>query len=348
MGTTKAEEQETPVMLVPDEASVINVLLVDDQAMVAEGIRRMLVDEEDMVFHYCDSPKDAIKMATDVDATIILQDLVMPDVDGMTLVRFYRNNPDTRNIPVIVLSSKEDPKIKSEAFANGATDYLVKLPDKIELIARVRAHSKSYLAQIERDAAFYAMREMQKQLEVTNQELKRLSSLDGLTGIANRRAYDETLDKCWRNAIREKEILSLIMVDIDFFKPYNDTYGHQGGDDCLRKVAQAIQTSVHRPMDLVARYGGEEFVLVLPGTPIDGAHAVADKMMENVAKLKIKHEGSTVSDIVTISLGVACQIPDKDSNPEDFVSNADKALYEAKENGRNKAIYRDLTKGASD
>lgn len=341
---TKTENQGESVIPEPDTKSVINVLLVDDQAMVAEGIRRMLVDEEDMVFHYCDNPKDAIKTATDVDATIILQDLVMPDVDGMTLVRFYRNNPDTRNIPIIVLSSKEDPKIKSEAFTNGATDYLVKLPDKIELIARIKAHSKSYLAQIERDAAFFAMREMQKQLEDTNLELKRLSSQDGLTGIANRRTYDDTLDKAWRNAIREKEIISLIMVDIDFFKPYNDTYGHQGGDDCLRKVAQAIQAAVHRPLDLVARYGGEEFALVLPETPIEGARAVAEKMMSNVAKLKLKHEGSTVSDIVTISLGVACITPEENSSAEEFVSKADEALYEAKESGRNKAIYRELNK----
>lgn len=340
----KTENQNEPVILEPDTKSVINVLLVDDQAMVAEGIRRMLVDEEDVVFHYCDNPKDAIKTASDVDATIILQDLVMPDVDGMTLVRFYRNNPDTKNIPIIVLSSKEDPKIKSEAFTNGATDYLVKLPDKIELIARIRAHSKSYLAQIERDAAFYAMREMQKQLEDTNLELKRLSSQDGLTGIANRRTYDETLDKSWRHAIREKEIISLIMVDIDFFKPYNDTYGHQGGDDCLRKVAQAIQAAVHRPLDLVARYGGEEFALVLPDTPVEGARAIAEKMMSNVAKLKLKHEGSTVSEFVTISLGVACIIPEANSSAEEFVSNADEALYEAKESGRNKAIYRELNK----
>lgn len=337
----KAEQYDN-IILDPNASKIINVLLVDDQAMVAEGIRRMLADEQDMVFHYCDSPKDAIRTAGEIDATIILQDLVMPDVDGMTLVRFYRNNPDTRNIPVIVLSSKEDPKIKSEAFTNGATDYLVKLPDKIELIARIRAHSKSYLAQIERDAAFYAMREMQKQLENTNLELKRLSSMDGLTGIANRRTYDETLDKAWRNAIREKEILSLILVDIDFFKPYNDTYGHQGGDDCLRKVAQGIQSAVHRPLDLVARYGGEEFALVLPQTPVEGARAVVEKMMENIAKLKLKHEGSTVSDIVTISLGVACIVPDQNSSVEEFVSKADEALYEAKESGRNRAIYREL------
>ena len=114
----------------------------------------MLADQDDIVFHYCQNPADAIKTATEIGATILLQDLVMPDVDGMTLVRFYRNNPTTRDTPVIVLSTKEDPKIKSEAFETGASDYLVKLPDKIELIARIRAHSKSYIAQKERDEAF--------------------------------------------------------------------------------------------------------------------------------------------------------------------------------------------------
>jgi len=139
------------------------VLLVDDQAMVAEGIRRMMADQPDIQFHYCPDPKQAIQQAVNVKATVILQDLVMPDVDGMTLVRFYRNNPATRDIPVIVLSSKDDAKVKSDAFYQGATDYLVKLPEKIELLARIRAHTKSYLAQKERDEAFSTLRKLQQQ-----------------------------------------------------------------------------------------------------------------------------------------------------------------------------------------
>ena len=118
------------------------VLLVDDQEIIAEGIRQMLVDESDIEFHYCADPSRAIPMAEEINATVILQDLVMPDIDGLTLVRFYKVNEKTKDIPIIVLSSKEDPVIKSEAFSNGATDYLVKLPDKIELIARIRAHAR--------------------------------------------------------------------------------------------------------------------------------------------------------------------------------------------------------------
>jgi len=152
----------------PQATSKCIVLLVDDQPIIAEGIRRMLANENDIVFHYCEDPSNAISMAAEINATMILQDLIMPDIDGMTLVRFFRANVETRNIPIIVLSSKDDPQIKSDAFSNGANDYLVKLPDQIELLARIRAHSKSYTHQLELDAAFQAMREMQKQLEETN------------------------------------------------------------------------------------------------------------------------------------------------------------------------------------
>jgi len=316
----------------------IKVLLVDDQAMVAEGIRRMLADESDVDFFYCSDPSAAIATALDVNATIILQDLVMPDIDGMTLVRFFRANNLTKDIPIIVLSSKDDPRIKSDAFSNGATDYLVKLPDKIELIARIRAHTKHYLMQLERDAAFFALREMQKQLEKTNAELQRLSSLDGLTGIANRRQFDNTLKAEWQRALREQRELSLVLIDIDYFKPFNDTYGHQGGDECLQKVARALHGVASRPTDLVARYGGEEFGIILPGTGETGAVTMAERFRSAVHELDIAHETSKACDTVTISLGTATVIPDKDLTPEGLIELADRALYQAKENGRDRAL----------
>ena len=232
---------------ISDLKSTCVVLLVDDQEIIAEGIRQMLVDEEDIEFHYCADPMRAIAMAEEINATVILQDLVMPDVDGLTLVRFYKVNEKTKDIPIIVLSSKEDPVIKSEAFSNGATDYLVKLPDKIELIARIRAHAKGYLTQMERDAAFHALREMQRQLEETNAELQRLSSIDGLTGIPNRRTFDEYAEKELRRAIRNETAFSIILMDIDFFKYYNDNYGHTEGDECLKGVASALAAAAHRP-----------------------------------------------------------------------------------------------------
>lgn len=319
------------------------VVLVDDQAMVAEGIRRMLEHEPGIEFHYCSDPKKAINMAVQVKATTVLQDLVMPDIDGMTLVRFYRANPMTRDIPIIVLSSKDDPKIKSDAFANGATDYLVKLPEPIELIARIRAHSKSYLAQRERDEAYHALREMQEQLREmnaqlaqSNRELHRLSSLDGLTGIANRRQFDEVLEREWQRSVRNDTPLSLILLDIDYFKPFNDRYGHQAGDDCLRMVARTLDRVVQRPTDLVARYGGEEFVVVLPDTNQAGAEAVARELLKEVRNLGIIHEASKVTDHLTLSIGTTTRDSGQPGSATDLVAAADQALYLAKEHGRNR------------
>lgn len=326
------------------------VLLVDDQAMVAEGIRRMLVDESDIIFHYCDDPKQALETAAKANATVILQDLVMPDIDGMTLVRFFRANPQTQNIPIIVLSTKEDPTVKSDAFTNGASDYLVKLPDKIELIARIRAHSKSYLAQLERDAAYFALREMQKQLEETNArlaesnaELQRLSAQDGLTGIANRRSFDEFLEREWKLGAREKKTLSLVLIDIDYFKRYNDSYGHQAGDDCLRQVANTLRDAVRRPTDLVARYGGEEFAVILPDTPNKGAQIVAENLRTAITDLRLRHEASDAGEFVSISLGVATAHPVYGASPEPVIGAADQALYQAKEGGRNQVRATEIT-----
>jgi two-component system chemotaxis family response regulator WspR len=314
----------------------IVVLLVDDQMMVAEGIRRMLVDEEDITFHYCNEPSHAVSTAIELKPTIILQDLIMPEIDGYELVDAYRANKQTKNIPVIVLSTKEDPKDKCLAFERGANDYLVKLPDKIELIARIRAHSKSYLTQLQRDEAFQALRELQVELEESNLELQKLSSLDGLTGIANRRRFDEFINnECLRSA-RENTILSLILIDIDFFKPYNDNYGHLAGDGCLRQVASALNEVVHRPADLVARYGGEEFAVVLPHTDIGGAVKLAEVLCQKIRSMKIPHAHSNVADHITISMGITSRVACEGTSPTDLIALADEALYKAKEAGRDR------------
>jgi two-component system chemotaxis family response regulator WspR len=316
----------------------IKVLLIDDQPMVAEGIKRMLVDEQDIELHYCQDPSKAVNLASELEPTVILQDLVLPDIDGMTLVRFYRGNDATRDIPIIVLSSKEDPAVKKEAFQYGANDYLVKLPDKIELIARIRSHAKHYLLQLERNAAFFALREMQRQLQKTNAELERLSSLDGLTGIANRRSFDNTLEKEWKRALRDQSSLSLILIDIDYFKPYNDTYGHLKGDECLSIVAQTLSKHATRPTDLLARYGGEEFALIAPFTNAHGARQLAQNLHDSIHELGMEHKSSDVSDTITISQGIATLIPGEHANIEDIIKFADKALYQAKELGRDRYI----------
>lgn len=324
------------------------VLLVDDQAMVAEAIRRMLADEKDIEFHYCQDPSQAVGKANEIRPTIILQDLVMPDVDGYTLLKFYRANPSTAGTPVIILSSREDPKDKSHAFEIGASDYLIKLPDRIEMIARIRAYSKTYLLQLQRDAAYLEMQKLQEQLTESNQKLEqnnvilqKLSTMDGLTGIANRRHFDETLQNEWKIGFRQKTPLVVIMIDIDFFKKYNDGYGHQGGDDCLKEVARILDENIVRPGDFIARYGGEEFVVILPRTDAAGAAVIAEQLRYAVDARKITHEFSSAADHVTISLGVAAVLPDSAGTPEGLLARADEALYKSKEAGRNRYTIAD-------
>ncbi len=178
----------------------------------------------------------------------------------------------------------------------------------------------------------------EQQLKKANERLKMLSVIDGLTQIPNRRRFDEYLGAEWKRHYRDSDQMSVVMCDIDFFKLYNDNYGHQAGDDCLQKVAQAIHASVHRASDLAARYGGEEFALILPGTDPDGAMAVAEKVRTNVQNLLIAHEKSKVCEHVTLSLGVATLVPNKDNSAKQLVLLADEALYEAKESGRNQSL----------
>lgn len=331
-----------PEEISPIQSLGITVMLIDDQPMIAEAVRRSLQGENDIEMHYCSDPTQAVKIANTIYPTVILQDLVMPEIDGLMMVRFFRANKITSQVPIIVLSTKEEAEIKSQAFSLGANDYLVKLPDKVELIARIRHHSKSYINQKERDEAFRALQESQRKLAAANKELEKLSSLDGLTGIANRRRFDEVLKKEWRRSMRSKSPLSLIMIDIDFFKPYNDNYGHQRGDDCLKQVADTLDRVLQRETDTIARYGGEEFSAIVPDTDIDGAHSIAEAMRAAIQDKKIPHAESTVSEYVSISVGVGSVIPRRDSDPEILIAVADQALYLAKEEGRNQVQCKNI------
>ena len=180
------------------------------------------------------------------------------------------------------------------------------------------------------------VRDRTNELEAANDRLKKLSRVDGLTGIANRRRLDEELEREWKRMLREKRPLGIIMCDIDHFKFYNDTYGHQQGDDCLVRVATAIRDSVNRPGDLAARYGGEEFCIVLPETDADGAYKIAETIRQNVKQLNLEHKSSPVAPVVTLSIGVATLIPDRNSQPSVLLKAADRALYQAKGNGRDR------------
>jgi diguanylate cyclase (GGDEF)-like protein len=180
-----------------------------------------------------------------------------------------------------------------------------------------------------------------QQLETANRELKRQASLDGLTQLANRRKFDEYLQQEWWRMTRERQPLALILCDIDCFRSYNDTYGHQAGDCCLQTVAQTLRHGVRRSTDLMARYGGEEFAAILPNTDLDGAFAVAQQLRSRVKALDITHGGCVPPGVVTLSVGVASQVPSSASSPEDLIAAADGALYRAKERGRDRVVVCD-------
>lgn len=323
---------------VPAFRQSIMVLLVDDQVMVAEAIRRALIGEPEIEFHYCSNPAEAVAVAKQVQPTVILQDLVMPAIGGLDLVRQYRADPDTKMIPIIVLSTKEEATVKSDAFRVGANDYLVKLPDRIELIARIRYHSAAYLSQLQRDEAYRALRKSQQALMETNLELQRLTNVDGLTGLSNRRYFEEYYQTEWINAVREKKPISILMVDIDHFKQYNDTYGHLAGDEVLRSVALALKETFRRPKDLAVRMGGEEFIVVLPQTTASELAVLVTRAVLAVEALNLPHIASPVADHVTISVGGATRLPEREEFPFSLVEAADKAMYEAKRAGRNRAV----------
>lgn len=312
----------------------VRVLLVDDQLIIVEAVRRMLAGEDDIEFHFTTDAREAIDIADSLQPTVILQDLVMPDVDGFELIRRFRAEQAHAHVPIIVLSAREDPKLKAHGFAVGANDYLVKLPDRLELLARVRYHSNAHINRLQRDQAFRFLRESQQKLAAANVELQKLTALDPLTGIGNRRRFDETLVLEWQRGQRDKTPLSLLMVDVDHFKAYNDHYGHPAGDLALKKVAAVLTENLKRPADLVTRYGGEEFAIILPETDSAGAMSVAESCLQLLAHLQIEHSQAPQG-VLTMSIGVHTAVPDKSASWNQLVASADRALYDAKAAGRN-------------
>jgi two-component system chemotaxis family response regulator WspR len=328
--------------LLPAFAGRTMVFLVDDQAMVAEAVRRLLAGLPDIDLHYCADGAEAVQRADRIRPSVILQDLVMPSIDGLELVRLYRANPGTAETPIIVLSSEEAPAIKSNAFALGANDYLVKLPDKIELIARIRYHSKAHTNRIQRDEAFCALRESQSQLMEANIELQRLTSTDSLTGLKNRRYFDEFIDDRWNQSIRDRRPMSVLMMDIDDFKQYNDTNGHLAGDELLRRVAEAFRENSRRTGDCIARVGGEEFGVVLPATSHAMAQSLGEEYRRSVEALHFPRRTSIGGDYLTVSVGGATTIPQRGESWLSLINAADKFLYQAKRAGKNRIFAGDL------
>ena len=291
------------------------VLVVDDAPSNLTILTESLRSEFDV--RIATSGAEALRLVCEVPPDLILLDILMPEMDGYEVCRRLKATPSTRHIPVIFLTAKGDVADETLGLAIGAVDYIVK-PVSIPIVqARVRTHV-----------------ELKRRGDI----LETLSMRDGLTGIANRRRFDDTLKRSWRQALRHASPLSLIMADIDHFKAYNDTYGHMAGDECLRSVARTLADTLKRPGDLAARYGGEEFAIVLEDTTLAGAAHLAEDMRQAVFALGMPHQGSGVSDVVTLTLGVATAIPRPGQLPQSLLGMADRKLYEAKMAGRNRVL----------
>jgi len=274
---------------------------------------------------------------------VILMDIRMPGMDGIEACRRIKSDERFRDTPVIMVTGQTDEKDLEAAFDAGATDYLTKPVKVVELLARLRA-----ALALKREMDCRKLREQElvratRQLEELNRELHRLALLDGLTGIPNRRSFDDFLDRDWGRAARTASPVALLMIDVDSFKAYNDTYGHQQGDTTLKEVAAALDLTLNRPGDWVARYGGEEFVAVLPDTDARGAGVVAEALRARVEALGIVHSHSPFQENLTVSVGGAAVVPAPKSSPQGLIKAADQALYRAKREGRNRTRVVNLT-----
>lgn len=269
---------------------------------------------------------------------MVLLDVVLPDIDGFVVAKRIRamENPGEWT-PIIFLSSLGKDEDIERGISAGGDDYLHKPVSQIVLNAKIRAMQR--IIQMRTSLVVLA-----RKLDTANQELKRLSASDGLTGIANRRFFDEYISREWRRARRNSSSMALLMCDVDHFKLYNDTYGHQAGDDCLKQVAQAIAGNLERASDIACRYGGEEFAVILPESAMGGTLFVAEKIRHAIHSLNIPHSASQLGR-VTLSIGIAALTPDVDNSPDELIKAADLALYRAKHEGRDRVCRFDKLPG---
>ncbi len=295
-------------------ASQSTILVVDDQPANIRVLGEALKD--DYQIKMARSGEKAIEIAnSDTPPDLILLDIIMPELDGHEVCKILKNNSKTEKIPIIFITAKNQEEDETKGLELGAVDYITK-PFSIPIVkARVKTHV-----------------ELKKHRDI----LEDLSTLDGLTGIPNRRKFDEFIDIEWRRAVRGAYPLSLIMIDIDHFKLFNDNYGHGAGDECLKKVASSLYSSARRPADFVARYGGEEFVAILPESSLEQAKFFAERIRYNIEELNIVHDFSLTAKKITISLGSATIVPTLKNSYQLLIKSADNALYKAKSEGRNR------------
>ena len=305
-----------------------NLLVVDDDPATIRLLGHILSEFSQLRF--ATTGEDAVRLAAQSPPDLILLDTEMPGMDGFRVCEALKANPDLAHVPIIFVTSHSGPDFEIAGLELGAVDFISKPVSPALLIARVRTHLR---------------------LKQMSDELRYHATVDGLTGLTNRRMFDEAIDREWLRTRRSGNPLSLLMVDVDHFKLYNDHYGHQAGDECLRSVAQALQRVAHRPADHVCRYGGEEFALLLPETRGLGARMVARRLIGLMSTLMIPHQASPVARHVTVSIGISCidDAPTASNRSaaetrmpgvapyraaSDLVTAADQALYAAKLAGR--------------
>jgi diguanylate cyclase (GGDEF)-like protein len=318
------------------------ILLVDDRKENLLTLESLLESPE-LLLVRAGSGMEALEKTLDHQFALVLMDVQMPVMDGYETAELLRGNSKTRNIPIIfVTAARTEQEHMFKGYDAGAVDYLLKPLEPTILKSKVGIFLEMYRQRQlleektrELDLKIVELEELKRQLEESNRKLQHLSSVDGLTGLFNRRHFDDIFQMEWKSAARRQSPISLIIIDIDHFKAFNDTYGHIAGDTCLQKVAKALVSALHRPVDMVARYGGEEFTVVLPDTDLKGAEMLANRMKENILAMAIPHSSSPTGRFVTISAGVSTMVPRPGQPAANLLDAADKALYQAKEDGRN-------------
>ena len=291
-----------------------SVLIVDDESVNIKILAHILGSEYKIIT--ATSGMDAIKTAKEKSPDIILMDIMMPDMDGYQTLSLIKKNEDICKIPVIFITGLDSDEDEEKGLSLEAADYITKPFSSSVVKLRVRNQIK-----------------MLQQMRT----IEELSYLDQLTGLSNRRSFDDRLRMEWKQAVREKTHISILMMDLDKFKAVNDIYGHMHGDIVLQTVSGIIKKIYRRPGDFASRWGGEEFVVLLPNTPAEGAVEIAEKIRAQVETTDIPHENGEITKI-TLSIGVNSLIPTQDSAINDFLDHADKSLYAAKEAGRNKVM----------
>ncbi len=307
----------------------MKILTVDDSKLirqiVAECVKTM---GHDIIF--AENGREGVEMVKNNDVDLVLMDIEMPDLNGLEATTLIRQNQGDNWFPIIFLTTHNDDESFKEGILAGGDAYLPKPLNPVRLQMTIVAMERIYLLR-------QKLQSVQNKLLDANKALERLSLSDALTGLANRRHFDQTLERHFQLALKNKVPLSLILGDIDHFKKYNDHYGHQQGDDCLYTVANALNQTVIRPLDLACRYGGEEFAIIMPETNLLDAKTVAEDVRQAILSVKLPHAASSTHSIVTMSMGVAT-LQGQYKSAVDLIKAADDALYQAKESGRNRVI----------